>query len=294
MIEPAATPVGASLRAFLPMVKPRRAAFDTAAPLLGRIGSLEVRSARSRQEVRAAQALRYRVFFEEGAARPSAVQRMARLDRDQFDRICDHLLVIDTSLAGPSSAQVVGTYRLLRQERLPAGRSFYTEQEFEIAGLIARHQGKRFLELGRSCVLKNYRGKRTVELLWQGIWSYVLNHRIDVLFGCASLAGTDLDALDLPLSFLREHASAPDEWRVRAVPSRHVEMGRAPCADARRALACLPPLLKGYLRLGGYVGDGAVVDRQFGTTDVLVVLPVENISARYLTHYGTDAGRFAA
>ena len=143
-------------------------------------------------------------------------------------------------------------------------------------------------------MLKNYRGKRTVELLWQGIWAYVLRHRIDVLFGCASLAGTDLATLDTSLSFLRENASAPEEWQVSALPHRHVAMGAGRCEDPRRALGGLPPLLKGYLRLGGYIGDGAVVDRQFGTTDVLVVLPVSRISARYVSHYGQDAGRFAA
>lgn len=284
---------GPTALGFLP-ARLKAKAFDAEMPPLGRIGDLEVRVASSKAEVKAAQALRYRIFYQEGKARPSALQRMARLDRDPFDRICDHLIVLDRSLPGTRTQQVVGTYRLLRQERLPAGRSFYTAQEFEIDSLVARHPGKRFLELGRSCVLKDYRGKRTVELLWQGIWSYVLRHRIDVLFGCASLSGVDPQALDMPLSFLRTNAAAPEAWQVRAVPARYVAMGSGPCQDPRRALAALPPLLKGYLRLGGYIGDGAVVDAQFGTTDVLVVLPVERISARYVTHYGEDAGRFAA
>ena len=272
----------------------RRSGPAPAEPALGRIGDLEVRVAATRLEVRAAQALRYQVFYSQGGAKPSALQRVTRLDKDAFDRVCDHLIVLDKSLPGSTAQQIVGTYRLLRQERLPVGGRFYTEQEFEIGSLVRRHPHKRFLELGRSCVLKNYRSKRTVELLWQGIWAYVLRHRIDVLFGCASLAGTDLATLETSLSFLRENASAPDEWQVSALPHRHVAMGAARCADPRRALAGLPPLLKGYLRLGGYIGDGAVVDRQFGTTDVLVVLPVSRISARYVSHYGEDAGRFAA
>ncbi|KAA0968553.1 GNAT family N-acetyltransferase [Aureimonas fodinaquatilis] len=273
----------------------RFTSYDSASPVLGRIGPLETRIARSRLEVRAAQALRYRVFYQEMRAKASPLQRVRRLDSDQFDRLCDHLLVIDTSLPGTVTEQIVGTYRLLRQEMLPAGASFYTAQEFDISTLVARHPDKRFLELGRSCVLKDYRSKRTVELLWQGIWSYVLNHRIDVLFGCASFSGTDPRALELPLSFLRENARPPQEWQVTALPARRVPLGEGgSCADARRALAAMPPLLKGYLRLGGHVGDGAVVDMQFGTTDVLIVLPVANISERYVSHYGSDAGRFAA
>ncbi|MBB4005299.1 GNAT family N-acetyltransferase [Aurantimonas endophytica] len=269
--------------------------FDPAAPTLGRIGQLEVRLARGPAEVKAAQQLRYRVFYEEMSAQPSKFQKMTRRDRDGFDRYCDHLLVIDQARPGPIAERIVGTYRLMRSDVAALAGGFYTAQEFDIAPMLARHAGKRFLELGRSCVLKEYRGKRTVELLWQGIWSYVIAHDIDAMFGCASLAGTDPDALAARLAFLREHASAPAEWHVRALPSRGTFLsGSVQIADPRRALSDLPPLLKGYLRIGGYIGEGAVVDHQFGTTDVLVVLPRERINPRYIGHYGADAGRFAA
>lgn len=142
----------------------RRSGPAPATPALGRIGDLEVRVAATRLEVRAAQALRYQVFYSQGGAKPSALQRVTRLDKDAFDRVCDHLIVLDKSLPGSTAQQIVGTYRLLRQERLPVGGRFYTEQEFEIGSLVRRHPHKRFLELGRSCVLKNYRSKRTVEL----------------------------------------------------------------------------------------------------------------------------------
>lgn len=269
--------------------------FDPAAPLLGRLGNLEVRLARNTAEVKAAQQLRYRVFYQEMSAQPSKLQKMTRRDRDGFDRYCDHLLVIDHARGGPIAQRIVGTYRLMRGERAALAGGFYTAQEFDIAPMLVRHSGKRFLELGRSCVLKEYRGKRTVELLWQGIWVYVLTHDIDVLFGCASLAGTDPVQLAGPLGFLQANAPAPEEWRVRALAHRGTFFeADAAQIDARQALAVLPPLLKGYLRLGGYVGEGAVVDHQFGTTDVLIVLPRENINPRYVGHYGADAGRFAA
>ncbi|WP_245319014.1 GNAT family N-acetyltransferase [Consotaella salsifontis] len=280
------------MASFVPM--PRQAmSIDPTMGVLGRLGGMEVRLARSREEIKAAQQLRYHVFYEEMAAQPSALQRMTRRDKDGFDRYCDHLLVIDTQKSAVLTEQIVGTYRLMRDTSAALAGGFYTASEFDIGPMILRHPGKRFLELGRSCVLKDYRGKRTVELLWQGIWAYVLHHKVDVLFGCASLSGTELSTLTLPLTFLANHAKAPDEWRVAALPHRSVVIP-GECPDPKRALAQLPPLLKGYLRLGGYIGEGAVVDYQFGTTDVLVVLPVENINPRYIGHYGADAGRFAA
>jgi putative hemolysin len=292
----AVNPFGAVVKAFVPApVRRMKGRFDVNGRVLGRLGQLEVRLARSRDEVKAAQQLRYRVFYEEMSAQPSRLQKLTRRDKDSFDRYCDHLLVIDGARGGSLSNQIVGTYRLMRQEGAEMAGSFYTEQEFDIDSLLARHPGKRFLELGRSCVLKEYRGKRSVELLWQGIWAYVQQHRIDVLFGCASLAGTDLKALEMPLAFLKTHAAAPAEWQVRAQPRKGVLRGEDVDgeADPRRALAALPPLLKGYLRIGGYIGADAVVDYQFGTTDVLVVVPVANIHPRYVEYYGPDS-RFAA
>ena len=191
---------------------------------------------------------------------------------------------------------MVGTYRLLRQEVADAHEGFYTASEFDIGALVSRHRGLKFLELGRSCVLAPYRNKRTVELLWHGIWTYVLRNRYDVMFGCESLDGVDPHTLSLPLSFLHHFAPAPELWRARAIPERRIDMNRMPksAIDQREALRALPPLIKGYLRLGAFVGDGAVIDHQFGTTDVLIVLPVSTISARYIEHFGAGADRHAA
>jgi putative hemolysin len=141
-----------------------------------------------------------------------------------------------------------------------------------------------------------YRNKRTVELLWQGIWSYVLHNRLDVMFGCASLDGTEPDRLAMPLSFLHHYCRAPEQWRARALPERYVEMNlmSKETIDPKQALRSLPPLIKGYLRLGCYIGDGAVIDRQFGTTDVLIMLPVSVLNERYIEHFGASAERHAA
>jgi len=112
------------------------------------------------------------------------------------------------------------------------------------------------------------------------------------MIGCASLEGTDPDAIAGQLSFLHHHAGAPEAWRAAALPERYVAMNRrrAEDIDPRRAMASLPPLIKAYLRLGGKFGDGAVIDRQFGTTDVLVIVRVADIDPRYIAHYsGRDA-----
>lgn len=268
---------------------------------LGRLGSLEVRLARSAAEVRAAQALRYRIFYGEMQATADPRTFLRRRDADVFDRYCDHLLVLDHDDVEirpfrRARPRIVGTYRLLRQTVAERHRGFYTAGEFAIEPLLARHAGLEFLELGRSCVMKPYRSKRTVELLWQGIWAYVLNHDIDAMIGCASFEGTDPEALALPLSFLHHHASADADWLVEARSERAVSMNRLPieAVDMRAALSGMPPLIKGYLRLGAMVGRGAVVDRPFGTTDVMIVLPVDRISERYVRYYGSDAGRYAA
>ena len=185
---------------------------------------------------------------------------------------------------------VVGTYRLLRQPLAEDYGGFYTAGEFDIGGLIARHGNLQFLELGRSCVLAPYRNKRTVELLWHGISGYLRQNRTDVMFGCASLDGTDPKQLATPLSFLHHYARAPEAWRTRALPERYVEMNRVSkeAIDPKEALRVLPPLIKGYLRIGAYIGDGAVVDHEFGTTDVLIVLPMSAIKKRYVEHFAVN------
>ncbi len=261
----------------------------------GAIGTLEVRLARTKADVRLAQRLRYHVFYEEMSAVPSAQTELSRRDDDRYDRLCDHLLVIDNDprlvnhRTWRRRPNVVGTYRVLRQEVAEATTGFYTQGEYDIAPLIeARRKTHSFMELGRSCVLKPYRNKRTVELLWHGLWTYIREHGIDVMIGCASFEGTDPEKHQMALSFLHHHALAPPEWRVKAHPKLYVPMNRLAKTkvDAKAALKELPPLIKGYLRLGAFVGDGAVIDHQFGTVDVCIILPVEKIDPRYFAHFG--------
>jgi putative hemolysin len=290
----------AGLRSFgvlkVPAAKLAAARRPVKPKVYGRIGNLEVRLAQTRSDVRQAQHLRYQVFYEEMSAEPSRLARFRRRDEDAYDAICDHLLVVDLDQTArrlrhgrPVLPKVVGTYRVLRQDVAERQLGFYTGSEFDIAPLIrAKSPRYRFMELGRSCVLAPYRGKRSVELLWHGLWTYVREHKIDVMIGCASFEGTDPKAHAMALSYLHHHARAPAEWLCQARPGLGVSMNMMPASelDAKAALKAMPPLIKGYLRLGAYIGDGAVIDRQFGTTDVLIILPVEKIDPRYFEYYG--------
>ena len=260
---------------------------------LGSKGGLRVRLARTQNEIEAAQRLRFKVFYEELSAVADRSTESLRTDVDRFDDFCDHLIVVRHAPSHQSDpimledGELVGTYRLMRQEMAARLGGFYTGDEFEIGPMLAAHPQAHFLELGRSCVLKPYRTKPVLELLWQGIWNYVRKHNIDVMFGCASFEGTDPEAHAAALTFLARNCAAPPEWRVRALPHRHVGMNRlAGELDPKRALRTLPPLIKGYLRLGCYIGDGAVIDAAFNTLDVLIILPVAAINKRYFTHFG--------
>jgi putative hemolysin len=251
---------------------------------LVRQGDLEVRLARDEAEILAAQRLRYRIFYQEMAAKPTPAMAEAARDFDEFDRICDHLLVLDVT-----SGDVVGTYRLIRRSAAIRHGRFYSADEYDIAPLLA-HPGE-ILELGRSCVAEGYRTRAAMQLLWRGIAAYVFRHEIGLMFGCASLPGTDVEALRLPLAYLHHHHLAPAEFRPRAVAGRRIDMAllAREAIDVQRALAELPPLIKGYLRLGGFVGDGAVIDHQFNTTDVCVIVKTDLVTAKYYRHYERSA-----
>ncbi|MAZ18958.1 MAG: ornithine--acyl-ACP N-acyltransferase OlsB [Ahrensia sp.] len=263
--------------------------------LLGEIGPLQARLIANAAELDAAQRLRFRVFGEEMGASFSQGSAATDRDEDRFDAVCDHLIVLDTTLPGDAPDQIVGTYRLLRDEVATRTGGFYSAGEFEIGTLVARHEEKKFLELGRSCVMSAYRSKRTIELLWQGIWAYCLRHDIDVMTGCASFPGATAQSHALALSFLYHHARAEGQWAIEAASSDSVSMDMMPveAVDMKAALAATPPLIKGYLRLGAKFAGTAVIDRAFRTTDVMVILPVSTISERYVRYYGADAGRFA-
>jgi putative hemolysin len=260
-------------------------------PVLATAGALEVRLAETEGEVEQAQRLRYHVFYEEMAAVPTPQMREERRDFDKFDSVCDHLLVVDRSATDENGQPlVVGTYRLTRDVDAARAGGFYTAGEFDISAMLAGHApGTRFLELGRSCVLKAYRNRTTtLQLLWKGLMTYVARFSIDVMFGCASFAGTDPDAYALGLSYLHYFHPIPQGMAVKARPELFVPMDRIPKdqVDQKEGMRASPALLKGYLRAGACIGDGAVIDKQFSTIDVFIYFPLSNIDARYRSRFG--------
>lgn len=258
---------------------------------LGRLGNQVVRLAHNSEDVCAAQQVRYQVFCEELSAEADASEEMQRREFDRHDQHCEHLVIEERQQTGES--RIVGTQRFyLRDPVQPVGR-FYSQSEFDVEGLAARYSGRVFMELGRSCILPEFRSKRTLELMWQGTWAFVVENRVDVMIGCASFQARDMAEIAEPLAFLARHASVDGDWSVEATGKQRIEIDSALDEeyDDRKALRQLPPLIKGYLRLGAMFSRQAVADPQFGTIDVLVVLPVERISKRYINHYGEDASR---
>lgn len=260
-------------------------------------GTLEVRLAETAAEIDAAQALRYRVFYDEMGATPTPEMAAKQRDFDAFDDNSDHLLVLDN--ASSCAQKVVGTYRLIRREAAKRSGGYYSANEYDISRLI-EYPGE-ILELGRSCIAASHRTGSVMQILWRGLAAYIFRHDVTLMFGCASLPGTDPNAHALPLSYLYYHHLAPPALRSRALPKRYVDMKILPREafdpnsafnemkfDQRSGGNSLPPLIKGYLRVGGFVGDGAVVDPQFNTTDVCIIVKTDLITSKYLRHYERD------
>lgn len=244
-------------------------------------GQISVRITNDLREIELAQRLRYQVFYEEFAATPNNAVAAARLDIDDFDEYADHLIVVDHARGD----MIVGTYRLLRQEQAKKLGQFYSSDEYDLTTLL--NSGLSLLELGRSCVLPDYRTRPVMNLLWQGIADYITERNIDLLFGCASIHSTDIKSISKPLSYLHHYHLAPEHIRPRALKGRYINMDIVPKDEyeAKRAFASLPALLKGYVRLGASIGDGAFIDEQFNTTDVCIIFETENLTDRYRKHY---------
>jgi putative hemolysin len=253
-----------------------------------RFNDFEVRLAETPSEIERSQALRYRVFYEELSAAPTADMRAKRLDFDDFDGICDHLLVVDLAHSN-GLPKVVGTYRLLRRSVAMQHEGFYSEREYDLSVLMS--VPGEIVELGRSCVDPDYRSRGVMQMLWRGLAAYVREHDIHLMFGCASFPGTDPRDRESQLAYLHHFHLAPRTLRPRALAHHYVHMDLLPPSgiDAQAALSEMPPLIKGYLRVGGFVGDGAVVDHQFNTTDVCVIVKTDQLTQKYDRRYRRSA-----
>lgn len=252
-------------------------------------GDIIVRLARDEYEIRQAQALRYHIFYEEFHARPTQAVLAEKRDFDAFDDYAEHLVVIDTTITDRDRA-IVGTYRMMGEAGAAKAGRFYTSDEFDISKLL--NKGPGLLEMGRSCVLPAYRTKAVLQLLWQGIAEYVAYHKVRYLFGCASFHGTDPKIYADEISYLYHNHLAPEEFRPVGIKNPEINMNMTPMdnIDVMRVIRNLPPLIKGYIRIGGVVGNGVFIDYDFDTVDVCVILSTNLISDNYLKHYERKTG----
>jgi L-ornithine Nalpha-acyltransferase len=251
----------------------------------------DVRLAVCEDDIRGAQRLRYAVFVEELGAGGDLVDHENRLERDALDPYFDHLLLIDRSRDPASHEHVIGVYRLLTSDRAEALGRFYCDAEYDLEPL--RRTGRRLVELGRSCVHRDHRRGAAMLHLWNGLADYVLSRGIEIMFGVASFPGTDIDRHAMALSYLHHFHLAPPELRVRCLPKHFQRMNLLPpeAIDPQAALAAIPPLIRGYLRLGGFVGEGAFIDRDFNTTDVCLIMDTSAMSDKHREFYTRKAPR---
>lgn len=243
----------------------------------------ELRLASSPEDIRAAQRLRYEVFVAELGADGALVDHEARLEADRFDPFFDHLMLLDHRRA--VGEQVVGVYRVMQEHGAKAAGQFYSEDEYDLAPL--KSSGRRLLELGRSCVHADYRGGTALMHLWNGLADYIVTHEIEILFGVASLHGTDVAELAAPLSLLHHRHLAPEGLRPKARAAGYQDMNliAEDALERTAATRALPALIKAYLRLGGAVGQGAFVDHAFNCTDICLILDTALMSEKHRALY---------
>ncbi|SHG27511.1 ornithine-acyl[acyl carrier protein] N-acyltransferase [Cognatishimia maritima] len=253
--------------------------------MLAATDTFDLRLAQTEEDIRAAQHLRYQVFVKELGGQGDLVDHDAELEQDEYDPHFDHLMLLDTARGETVRDQIVGVYRLLRDDMMPRVGRYYTEGEYDLS--VLKDSGRKLLELGRSCLHPDYRGGAAMYLLWNGLADYVNRHGVEILFGTASFHGTDIEVLQESLSLLYHRHLAPENLRVRAVAGHFQDMNLVPEADINRVAAMrqVPALIKGYLRLGGFIGDGAFVDHDFNTTDVCLVMDTEKLNATQRSIY---------
>lgn len=243
---------------------------------------------RSPELIKESQALRHRVFYQEMAGQAVDTLSPPTLDEDEFDMHCDHLIVLYQN-ENKQEPEIIGTYRILRHEDMLKLGRFYTQSEFDISNLMT-HKGEKVMELGRSCVDPTHRNGTVIQLLWRAIAAYIEQYDVQTLFGCASFSGTDMRQHQIGLSYLHHYHRLPVDMQPTPLPHVRANFDLLPIdqIDKRRAFVGLPPLIKGYLRLGAYVGEGAVIDQECNTTDVCIVLDRTLMTERYFSRFSNE------
>lgn len=244
--------------------------------MLADVSPLHVSVAQSAEDIRAAQRLRYDVFVDELGGDGPLVDHKNRLEVDAFDPFADHLILRDDRyLDGPTHG-VVGVYRVMTRQHAKAAGRFYSADEFDLSVLV--NSSLSLLELGRSCLHPDVRSGPGLMTLWQGLAAYVAAHGIDVLFGVASFHGTDQQRLRNALSHLHHAYLAPPQLRVTSTTPDALRILAPGEVDRKSAMRDTPALIKSYLKLGGFIGQGVFIDHAFNTTDVCMLLDTARLS----------------
>ncbi|MEE9387474.1 MAG: GNAT family N-acyltransferase [Paracoccaceae bacterium] len=249
---------------------------------------LIVRLAQDDQDRWSAERLRYRVFVQELGGDGAMVDHVSCRERDSFDAHAQHLILVDSRCDPASLDHVVGVYRLMDGAAATSAGQYYSETEYDLTPL--RQGGRRLLELGRSCIAAEHRRGMALYKLWDGLAAHILKNRIEVLFGVASFYGVDAALYARHLSYLHQHHLAPADLRVTARPDKYLAMAGDDSAQIQRSevMPDMPPLIKSYLRLGGFVGEGAFVDRDFNTTDIFMIVDVGGVPGAVRAKYVTQ------
>ncbi len=250
------------------------------------VDNFVIKIAEKKSELKKAQALRYSVFYKEKKAIPTISKKILRLDYDKVDNFADHLIVIDKNKKSIKN-KIVGTYRLVRGDIATHSGGFYTSSEFDLSKILNSYKHNQILELGRSCVHQDYRNGTIMNLLWKAIAEYVKLYDIKILLGCASFNGTNVMKYTNELSYLRKNFSLPDEMSVKSLDTKIYPAYTKINSNINdlRTFVKLPPLIKGYLRIGGKVSNDYFVDYKFNTIDVCVIVNTNNIDKKYKRKY---------
>jgi len=243
-----------------------------------------IKLAETKSELKQAQALRYSVFYKEKKAKPTFTKKIIKLDYDKIDKYADHLIVLDKK---NTKNKIVGTYRLIRGDVAKLFGGYYSSSEFNLINITNNYKDKHILELGRSCVHQDYRNGSIMNLLWKAIAEYVKLYDIKILMGCASFSGTDPTKFSDELSYLRQNFCLPEHLLVESFDKNiyPVYKLKENNPNQLRIFAKLPPLLKGYLRIGGKVSHNFYVDHNFNTIDLCVVVNTSDIDEKYRKKY---------
>ncbi len=246
--------------------------------------SITVRMVRTQAELYAAQRLRFQMFYEAVGITPPAHIAAEGRDFQTYDLHCDHLIAVHQDLT-TGAETVVGNYRLMRDKIADMHDGFKSALEYDLSPL--KYYGGNVLELGRACVHPDFRSSGVIQKLWAGIAHYVIRHKVDMMLGTASFPGKDVEGIKNALSYLHQNHSAKAIWTPKALSDNYVDMNIVPedRLDRKTAMMEMPPLIKGYLRLGGVFAKGAYIDHELASVDTCVLVETSRIKKRYQRHY---------